>query len=204
MIKAVLFDYGGVLSVGGGAGSVRRMLAAALAIDESKVQDTGESYVMLMKGLISDEIFIKQLHARHPGSKEPTVDELIGQDEFFVPCKEVYDLAKSLRAQGLKTGILSNVFAMGGRALRERGLFEGFDPVVLSCEAHAMKPEPEFYILAIEKVGVPAAEILFIDDRPEMVAGADRLGIHTLLAVNPKQIVRDTKRIIAEQSVEQP
>jgi hypothetical protein len=57
MVSAVLFDYGGVLAVGGAHGSIRRMLAIALGIDESKVQDLGQSYNLLMRGEMTDEAF---------------------------------------------------------------------------------------------------------------------------------------------------
>jgi epoxide hydrolase-like predicted phosphatase len=200
MIKAVLFDYGGVLCAGGGIGSVRQMLADSLSVDPSTIQDMGDVYRQAMTGTITTEQFIDQLVARHAGSTRPTVDVMLTHTKIFNPNPEVYELAERLRVAGIKTGILSNVFAFGADEIKRRGLFDGFDPVLLSCDVHLMKPDPAFYQMAVDRLGVAAHDILFIDDRSEMLAGAEQVGLQTLLAKDPAQIVDDTARLLREQN----
>lgn len=200
MIKAVLFDYGGVLSTGGKVGSVRSMLAGALGIEETAVQDFGDAFVQSMRGEISDEAFVQTVHQLHPGTKPITIDDMLQHASIFATAPTVYDLARRLRAQGIKTGILSNMFNFGASALRKKGSFDDFNPVLISCDAHCMKPDPKFYQLAVEKLGLPSGEILFIDDQQVMVDGAQRMGLQVLLAQSPAQIVQAVEHLVQEQN----
>ncbi|HSX17394.1 MAG TPA: HAD family phosphatase [Patescibacteria group bacterium] len=201
MIKAVLFDYGGVLSEGGGIGSIRHMWAGALGIKDEAVQDISRiTHELLMKGEVSDEAFLQELHSYHPEAKQPTIEAMLEHTNIFSSSKPVYDLAKRLQQHSVKTGILSNMYTFSAGALKERGLFDGFNVVLLSCEEHLMKPDPDFYKLAVKKLQVPSKEILFIDDRAEMLATAERLGMQTILAKTAAQIVHDTEQKVRAQN----
>lgn len=62
--------------------------------------------------------------------------------------------------------------------LRERfGLDERFDGVWASCDLGVRKPDPAFYARLLDKVGRPAAECLFVDDRPVNVEAAAAVGM---------------------------
>jgi epoxide hydrolase-like predicted phosphatase len=200
MITGVLFDYGGVLAVGGAKGAVRRMLAAGLGIQPEALRDLGQSYYLLMRGEMTNEAFLQNLYQLHPDAKRPTVDDLMRVADIFQPAPEVYDVARRLREHGLRTGILSNMFAFVARRLREKGMFEGFDPVLISSDVHYMKPDPAFFALGIKAWGVSPAHILYVDDREEMVAAAERMGMQGLLAVEPAQIVRDIRQAVLQQN----
>jgi len=200
MIQAALFDYGGVLSEGGGAGSVKHMVANALGIADDEVRDFGDVFGLLMTGHITSEVFLQEVHALHPQAPRPTLEGLLAEATIFAASRPVYELAARLRAAGIKTGILSNMFAFSAEAIRERELFKDFDPVLLSYETHLMKPDPAFYTLAAQRLGVPSQNIVFIDDRQEMTAAAERLGMQTVWAQHAQQIVDDTTRLIQEQN----
>lgn len=53
-----------------------------------------------------------------------------------------------------------------------------FDGRVVSAHEGVVKPEPAIYALAIERFGLDPARTLFIDDRPENAAAAERIGFH--------------------------
>jgi putative hydrolase of the HAD superfamily len=52
-----------------------------------------------------------------------------------------------------------------------------FDAVVISGEVGLRKPEPEIFVLALERIGLPAGECAFVDDLPHNVAAAARQGL---------------------------
>jgi FMN phosphatase YigB (HAD superfamily) len=56
-----------------------------------------------------------------------------------------------------------------------------FDASVVSCEERLMKPDPRIYRLALERAGAPAGESVFVDDRPENVEAARRLGLYGIV-----------------------
>jgi len=91
----------------------------------------------------------------------------------------VLSWAQDLRRAGLRTGILSNLPRTLGQKLRADAEFlNHFDQVTFSYELGAIKPEPEIYRHAIHGLGVEPAEALFLDDRPDNVAGARAAGIY--------------------------
>jgi FMN phosphatase YigB (HAD superfamily) len=96
----------------------------------------------------------------------------------------MFPVVAALQAAGYRTGILSNTckchwdYCIDGRF----GMIPGaFEQLVLSFHARSMKPQPRIYEVAIERAGVGAAEIFFIDDRPENVAAAEAAGMDAVL-----------------------
>jgi len=199
MIRAVLFDFGGVLALGGKAGSIQSIFAEIYGIDASNVR-LDEVHEKLRTGLITTEEFFKVMNERHPGRVAATAALFTSTTDLFKKANAVYDLAYRLQAKGIKTGILSNVYAISADKLRDEKYYDGFDPLILSFEEHLAKPDEAIYKVAIEKTGVPAHDILFIDDQPRCLPPAEKLGMHTILAISPEQIVRDTEALIAKEN----
>jgi len=198
MIKAVLFDYGGVLTQGGTHGSIQRLVAKALGIPLSKLRPMDRLLLQLLTGRVSTTEFLKELEITYPKAKKPTRASLLSNADIFVPSLPVYVLAEKLRKKGIKTGILSNMFELSATSLRKKGLYAGFDPVVLSYEEHLAKPDPLFYERAVQKLGVAGNEVIFIDDQDRFREPAELLGMHFILAENPEQIVAEVETLLFE------
>ncbi|HSX35118.1 MAG TPA: HAD family phosphatase [Candidatus Saccharimonadales bacterium] len=198
MIKAVLFDYGGVLTQGGTSGGVIRLIANALNVPEKDVLPARELMSELLLGKVTTARFLQKLRQAYPYAQKPNSTKLLANAEVFVPSQPVYELAAQLRASGVRTGILSNMFELAAARLRQKGLYDGFDPVVLSCEEHLAKPDPLFYDCAIQKLGLRPEEVIFIDDQERFRPPADFVGMHFVLAQSPEQIVADVKSLLFE------
>ena len=65
----------------------------------------------------------------------------------------------------------------------------------LSYELGVMKPDAEFYLKALDVLGVMAEESVFVDDLTPNVAGAQATGIHALHFVNAAQLETDLAAI---------
>ena len=84
-----------------------------------------------------------------------------------------------LRAAGYRTAILSNLPRPLGEELRATpGFLEHFDHITFSYELGVVKPQPEIYRDAVEGLGVEPAQALFLDDRPDNVEGAEAVGLY--------------------------
>lgn len=93
----------------------------------------------------------------------------------------LFEWATQLRAAGYRTAILSNLPHPLGEELRATpGFLDHFDHVTFSYELRKVKPQPEIYLDAIRGVGVEASATLFLDDRPDNVAGAQAVGMKAL------------------------
>lgn len=90
-------------------------------------------------------------------------------------------LVRALRPP-YRAAILSNA----DTSLRERlraglGIHDLFDAVVSSAEEGIAKPEPAIYRLAAERLGLPPAACVFVDDSEPNVAAAVEMGMYTIL-----------------------
>lgn len=86
-----------------------------------------------------------------------------------------------LRSARLRTAVVSNFDARLPGLLEQLGLASALDAVVLPCEARALKPDPALFRCALERLGVAAAEALFVgDDLQRDLQGARDAGLRAL------------------------
>jgi putative hydrolase of the HAD superfamily len=88
---------------------------------------------------------------------------------------------RTLRAAGTATGVVSNFDRRLPPILDGLGLLERLDLVVLPSDAGAAKPDPAIFRLALERLGVDAADAAFVGDDPEEdLAAARRCGLRAI------------------------
>lgn len=83
---------------------------------------------------------------------------------------------KSLKAQGLRTAVVSNIAFDVRPAFTAIGAAEHVDEFVLSFEVGAVKPDPAIFTTALQRLGVPAQEALMVGDSEEADGGAREVG----------------------------
>jgi FMN phosphatase YigB (HAD superfamily) len=87
---------------------------------------------------------------------------------------ELYAAIDSLRDRGVRTALLSNAAGGGGAKI---GLARYFDELVFSGEVGFAKPAAQAYLLTADRLGLPVAACVFIDDSRGNVAGAVAAGM---------------------------
>lgn len=198
MIKYILFDFGGVLTESGRSGFITATIAELYGQDPKTI-NIADYHAALRRGKGSDEKMFEDLNQLY--HKQVTKAMFLDKvHDAFKPSAAVYELAEQLRTHGIKTGILSNIFAMNAEVLRREGWYEGFDPVILSCDIGYAKPDQGIYDIAIERCGVAPSEILFIDDQDKCLGPAADAGMQVLKAVSTEQIVADVRTMVRRQS----
>ncbi len=94
---------------------------------------------------------------------------------------EVPEVLRELRTRGLITAILSNgTPAMLASAVETAGLKNLFDAVLSVEEVGAYKPHPTVYQLAVNRLGVPAHEIVFQSSNAWDAYGASAFGMRAV------------------------
>lgn len=189
-IDAVLFDYGGVLTTPVRA-SIDSWLAADSVMPESfskvlrawmsRDAATGTPVHRLETGELSIADFELLLAAelRTVDGTAVVPEGMLGR--LFAkmqPDPVMFALAEELRATGLTVGLLSNSW---GNTYPRARIDALMDPVVISGEVGLRKPDPAIYELALERLGLPADRVLFIDDAEPNVLGARASGLQALL-----------------------
>lgn len=123
------------------------------------------------------------------------------------PYPEVPETLATLRARGLRLGILSNgTPGMLASALRAAGIADHIEMAVSVEAAGRYKPAPEAYALVGEEMGVAREKVLFVSANGWDVAGASRFGFATVwvnrsglpmerLPHGPRHIIPDLSRL---------
>ena len=103
----------------------------------------------------------------------------------------VWALAAAYRAAGGRVAFLSNSGPeVMARVRADHPLAACFDAVVISCEVGLAKPDPRIFRLCLDRLGLPAGAVLFVDDRADNVDGAARVGLRTLQFEGPDALER--------------
>ena len=71
-----------------------------------------------------------------------------------------------------------------------------FDTVLISAEVGYQKPQPEIFEMLVNKLGVNKNEIIFIDDTPQSLLNADKIGYVPLLYLNNEKLKKDLANIL--------
>jgi HAD superfamily hydrolase (TIGR01549 family) len=88
---------------------------------------------------------------------------------------------RELKARGLRVVVLSNTGLDIRACLDRAGILELIDGLVLSYEVGAVKPNPQIFRFALDRLEVPAGQALMVGDNWRDDAGGAALGIRTLI-----------------------
>ena len=89
------------------------------------------------------------------------------------------EIVRDLNDGGVPLFAITNFSAefWGPFHAREQALFAPFRNIVVSGAERMVKPDRAIFQLALTRFGVPAAQTLFVDDRPENIAAAQSEGM---------------------------
>ena len=202
MIKAVIFDFGGVIK----NRYPSSIIAAIFNVSSKEEKEFKEAmtslFELFQKDLIKEEKFWQKISKV---IKRPIPENCSERAREFY--KNTYSLSskmvsfvKDLKNKGIKTAVLSNTTGFQAEVIRKFNGYNGFDLVVLSNEEKLRKPDPEIYILTIKRLELKPEECIFVDDKEENLIPAENLGMKTVLAKNPNQIIEDVSLIISLQN----
>ena len=169
MIKAVIFDFFGVLVTEG----FKQFQENYFSDDKDKRQTAVDLINQVDSGDIPMDEFTSAL-AQLAGITPEDVQQQLGGNK---PNKPLLDYIRNNIKDRYKIGILSNSSMDFPRQILSAEDIELFDNIVLSYRYGMVKPEPELYKLAAERLGVGASECIFIDDSPGHIEGAEAVGM---------------------------
>lgn len=87
-----------------------------------------------------------------------------------------------LREQEIELGIISNFDSRLFTVMRGLGIAEAFATVTISSLAHAAKPSPKIFQLALDKHALDPEEAMYVGDSlRDDVEGATKAGLHAVL-----------------------
>lgn len=86
----------------------------------------------------------------------------------------------------LKVGVVSSeTHAWITSHLTRFGLADSFDIICSADDSRHLKPEPDLYLLALERLNVSSPETVAIEDSPNGITAARRAGLYCVAVPNP-------------------
>ena len=177
-IRAVLFDCDGVLQrpANDWRGDVARVTGLEGSDLDAFLDDAMTAEEPVLDGSEPFAVPLAAVLARW-GLSVP-VEELLEVWQHIAVDRAMLDGAHALRAEGIVCALGTNQHRERAAYLRhELGYEDHFDPMIISGEVGAAKPDPAFFRHAIEQIGLPAGQILFVDDVQANVDSARTVGL---------------------------
>lgn len=194
-IQWLLVDIGDVLLLKDTGYNFSELLADELGVSLELAQAINKAHYTTMESkYISEADFIADLKQKLGYNAPKNIYSYFAKayQKQVRPNNELFTVLEEIRATGIKTAILSNTIAIYRDIQAQLGISaaHGFEPVIYSWDVGLVKPETAIFELALEKLNTRPEQVLFIDDKPGHLAGAQQVGMRTLL-------FEDTKKTIA-------
>lgn len=184
-IRAVVFDYGNVLSFHHLPSDVEAMAAVCgISVDRFNPPYWGLRMAYDRDDLDSETYWSAVARTGGRVLAREQIEKLIEIDSLGWSRLNPAAMAwvEQIRRAGFRLALLSNMPADISRYLTENFEWPSlFDHLIFSCDVRSAKPEPEIYQACLRELQLAATDVLFFDDRQENVDGAAALGLHGIL-----------------------
>lgn len=202
MIKAITFDYGGVIK-----------------INESDLFNDIAKYLNITREELNKEYFsLNHLFNTQEKSYEDVMTLVVSKFNVSDEAKdyvlnlmkenytkyhlndELIDFIKELKNKDYKIALLSNNSSKLRETLIKDGISDLFDEIVISAEVGCQKPQPEIFDILFNKLSVQPNEVVFVDDTLKSLEGADKIGYIPVLFKDNKILKTELSNILSASS----
>ncbi len=193
----VVFDLGGVVFRWDPDAIARRVFRDPDIQDRVKEEIFGhEDWVELDRGTLDHEQAVTRGMSR-TGLPRDDIERLLAEvPGSLSPMPGTIELIREAKQAGNRLFVLSNMQCSSIAHLEaSHDIWHLFDGRVISCRIKKVKPERDIYEHLLREHRLEAAETVFIDDMPENLVAASRLGIRTVRFVDASQC-REELRIL--------
>jgi putative hydrolase of the HAD superfamily len=192
VIRAIMFDFGGVISSSPFDSFARLEVEQGLppgfirTVNSTNPDDN--AWAKLERGDVDVDTFgaLWSAEARALGH------EVDGRQVLEMLAGEIRpQMVAAIRtcSSSYKTACLTNNFARAEAVVSEEvaSIYALFDAVLESRVLGVRKPDPRFYELACDRLGVSPVECVFLDDLGVNLKPARALGMHTIKVTDPER-----------------
>lgn len=181
MIKAILFDFDGVLTIDKtGSASITAYIAQMSGLPLELVR---QCYAPFNKGLLYDGVRYEEIWPDFCRSVGRKIDYQVLIDSFVhTPLDEhMIRLVRTLKKSYLTGLITDNKADRINVILEKRQLIDCFDAVAVSANLRCGRDRPEIFEHAMQSLQVRPEECVFIDNTAQNLIVPERLGMKTIL-----------------------
>ena len=191
--QAIVFDFGGVMTGAANREIVVNLIRDVFHLTVSEFDQVNmEKRKVIKQGKSDEEFWIGYAKDRGIELPKDWTERFASAHLKAIGINpNMYTLVKELQDLKIPIGMLSNVDQRLARIIRDLGLYDPFDPCLLSCEIGVEKPHPKAYESLLKALNLPAEKVVFIDDLVENVNAAKALGIDAILFRSEQQLRKE-------------
>ena len=193
MIKTVVFDIGMVLLGFDWPAYMKKLFDSEETAERVTRAMFGSSrWHELDRGVLSEEEMLGLFVSADPEYKEEILEAYRRVGECTERLEWPEELIDSIKARGYQVLFLSNMSEHVLAANPEAFEFtKHMDGGIFSCRVKMIKPDPGIYKALFDKYDLVPEECLFIDDQPDNIAAAKKLGMKTIRFESHEQLLAD-------------
>lgn len=199
-ITTLFWDIGGVILTNGWDHVSRRQAAEVFHLDWEEFEGRHElSFPAFDSGLSTlNEYLDRTLFYRaRPFTREEFTAFMFAQSKEYPESRAILDSVA--RSNKYLIGAINNEpLELNDYRIQKFNLRRDFLVFFSSCYVRSRKPEELIYRIALEVTQRPAAECLFIDDRPLNLENPRRLGMNVIHYQDPRQLRSELKKYRVE------
>ncbi|MCH9631491.1 MAG: Phosphatase [Chlamydiia bacterium] len=197
VLKAILFDYQGVLS----RFEEQPMfdhVAGFWGMPKDKMHEHLADYKKNLIGNFNKEDFLTYLAFKEGFTIDTAYRAMLDSylEDHLVYDQEMLELVEDFKKRGYMVGILTNQDLPSCKIQEKKDDFRFFDQVFLACYLPYGKPDHRIYEHALMTLGIKPEECLFIDDTMRHVVSAKSLGIRSMFFSIHKESPDVIKRLV--------
>ncbi|CAN5572793.1 HAD-IA family hydrolase [soil metagenome] len=206
MKKAVLWDFGGVILSSPFEAFNRYEAEHGLPSDFIRSVNATNTHDNAWAKLERSDITAVDFDREFADEAEALGNRIPGSDVLALLSGEIRPemvaLLDRVKAAGYKVACLTNnvlsspADAMSERAAALAAVMARFDDIVESSKIGVRKPEPRFYEIACERLGVSPDECVFLDDLGINLKPAAQMGMTTIKVTSAHQAITDLVAIL--------
>lgn len=197
-IKAIIFDYGGVIhTVPDAQGmSIFEIIGKELELDieEFKALYFANNHRNNLGSWTHKQTLLYVIEKLAPEKRdqgEEAIDAFINKK---VLNQELLGYVTRLKELGYIVALLSNYNSDLRNRIAENGVAEIFgENIFISTEIGYQKPNPKAFEHAFQSLGLKPEEVIFIDDSPMSLSTAESVGYHPLRFTSNKKLLEDLR-----------
>ena len=190
MIKAILFDFDGVLTIDKtGSTSITKYIAEQTGLPLSSVKD---AYYKFNKALLYGKLTHPEMWQEFCELLQTAIDYQVLTDSFIHTAldEKMVNLLKTLKSRYRIGLITDNKRDRIDAIIRHHGWEDLFDVVAVSADLHSGKEQPEIFRYVFEQLSLSPEECVFIDNTAKNLVVPETLGMHTVLFDDERRDVR--------------
>jgi putative hydrolase of the HAD superfamily len=198
MIRALFFDYGGVIADDSAGERLSDKLAANLSIGRDRAWAMlSPLWHQLTRGKITESGVWTSIEAQYGKPITEPQRRIWNIWDTMPRFQDMLAFVAQLKQEGYQTGIISTIIPATADEISAHGGYDLFNPIILSFEVGYAKPDPEIYQIALKRLdGLLPEEVIYLDDREVCLGPARALGMRTVLVETPQQAIADVRRLL--------